>query len=205
MQFAWDGQRLADGDQAASTLTSPFTHAIVVGLRTGEAAPQSDTISVDQLYQFVARKVPEKVANMSPQRFVDDGSGELIIARNPRPEARLPAEIVAALDDDDVIKRVGAVAELGRLMAAPDAQLASAAASLLRSRESSETHVHVARAIDDALEEPPPASPSPRRRGWYAIASVAGLILGAVAVWFGDRLGPSSLVAEFRIEIAGPD
>lgn len=100
-QYAYDGDELL-GDGA----TSLFTRYLIQGLETGEAAPGSEMISVEQLFRYVYRQVVGATPKMTPQRWVDAQMGSLIIARNPEPWAgAIPAAMSELLDDDRPLVR----------------------------------------------------------------------------------------------------
>ncbi len=86
-QSSWEGNRVIAGVER-----SLFTHFLIQGLETGEAAAGAPTVSVEQLYQYVHAQVVDATKGgarrMTPERF-GQVRGELILARNP--QARAPA------------------------------------------------------------------------------------------------------------------
>jgi len=63
---------------------SIFTRAIVDGLRTGQADTDGDGwISVDDLYDFVDRRVAEAQPSQRPRKWALDVQGDIVLARAP--------------------------------------------------------------------------------------------------------------------------
>ena len=192
-----------EADQLATENARPsmFTGAIVEGLATGKADRNGDgLVTIDELYDYVYDAVRGKVTGQTPGRWTDV-EGDLIIARNPRPEVRpaaLPPELQRAVESDAALQRLGAVSELAqwlggddpsrRLAAGPVLQLLSrdydervkaAASAALAGADTvtapaSEPLLAPADPIESAarLEAPAPAVPSP------AVPSPAGPVAG---------------------------
>jgi uncharacterized caspase-like protein len=77
-------------DIAGTARPSVFTSALVEGLRTGDADQDGDgLISVDDLYDYVLKRVRERTPVQTPEKK-GDVRGDLIIARNPRAVAAKP-------------------------------------------------------------------------------------------------------------------
>lgn len=77
LQLAWEG------DQVIGDITeSLFTHYFIEGLITGDANPFREWISVDDIYEYVYRKV---LSYQNPQKTSLMQEGEILIAHNPKP------------------------------------------------------------------------------------------------------------------------
>src|SRR3954471_18795304 len=95
---------------------SLFTRSVVDGLRSGDADIDEDgRISVDDLYDYVCRRVRERSVHQTPG-MAGDIRGEITIARSRR-GAQLPAELAAAVGSNLAGIRDGAVGELAALAA----------------------------------------------------------------------------------------
>ena len=165
LQFAYDGTG-AVRETAPGPLLSRFTRWLVDGIGKGEASPFEEEITLDGLYQYLCRRARTEQAGMTPQRFVKRGSGDLVIARNPRAKpAALPAELVAKLDSTDWTVRRDAVAELGILAKQP--RMGALAKKAVADRLSGERDVDVREAMLNLLQklgpqpDPPPPDPEP--------------------------------------------
>ena len=123
-ESSWEGNRVIAGVER-----SLFTHFLIQGLETGEAAAGASAVSVEQLYRYVHAAVVKATAagprRMTPERF-GQVRGELILARNPHarapvpdPEALLGAELLADLGSVNHRTRSGAVGELANLIHQP--------------------------------------------------------------------------------------
>jgi Caspase domain len=130
MEYAFEGEQLADGEPRPSV----FTTALVEGLSTGDADRDQDGwVSLNELYDYVFDKVRERNPHQTPSRAVEM-QGELFIARRSRPvttPAPVPAELLQAVDHPLAGIRVGAVQELARLLGGSHAGLALGARQAL--------------------------------------------------------------------------
>jgi hypothetical protein len=130
MEYAFEGEQLADGEPRPSV----FTTALVEGLSTGDADRDQDGwVSLNELYDYVFDKVRERNPHQTPSRDVEM-QGELFIARRSRPvttPAPVPAELLQAVDHPLAGIRAGAVQELARLLAGSHAGLALGARQAL--------------------------------------------------------------------------
>jgi probable HAF family extracellular repeat protein len=112
MEYAFEGDRLT-GDQ--DRRPSVFTRAVVDGLASGEADRDEDGwVSLDELYDYVFDKVREQNPNQTPSRDVEM-QGDLYLARSRRRRiipAPLPPDLSAAINDQNMYTRRGAVSEL---------------------------------------------------------------------------------------------
>ncbi|MFD7547337.1 caspase domain-containing protein [Streptomyces sp. NPDC059578] len=98
---------------------SVFTSAVVHGLRTGDADLDEDGIvSVDDLYRFISRRIPEQVPDQTPTLSVSSAEGERFeLARNPRAAELADRALRRALEGDPGLSRAAeqlALAEASR-------------------------------------------------------------------------------------------
>ena len=121
-ESSWEGNRVIAGVER-----SLFTHFLIQGLETGEAAAGAPAVSVEQLYRYVHAAVVKATAagprRMTPERF-GQVRGELILARNPRarapdPKDLLGADLLADLGSENRRTRIGAVGDLANLIHQP--------------------------------------------------------------------------------------
>ncbi|MEV4344640.1 caspase family protein [Actinoplanes sp. NPDC049596] len=81
MEYAFEGDRLADNHSRPSI----FTSALVEGLATGEADRDQDGwVSLNELYDYVFDRVRERNPHQTPSRDIEM-QGELYVARSRRP------------------------------------------------------------------------------------------------------------------------
>jgi hypothetical protein len=117
---------------------SVYGHYLVEGLRTGAAATQgSDEITVDELHQYVSRKVQEEAPAMVPKLFAKGEGYRLRIAKvaigDPEVKYRKKVEEIIQEDGDEIdeIFSRPILTELGvKLSIAPITMLAIEAAVL---------------------------------------------------------------------------
>lgn len=120
LQFAYESTTLSMPKGEPSV----FTSTMVEGLRTGLADVDSDGfISVDDLYQYVHKRVSEQVPTQTPELSVDRLNGSLYLARNIRTlylgsdtAPRLPIALHRAVVDGVEWERFGATLGLERLL-----------------------------------------------------------------------------------------
>ncbi|NUT57030.1 MAG: caspase family protein, partial [Thermoleophilia bacterium] len=94
---------------------SLFTRSVVEGLRSGDADLDGDgRVSVDDLYDYVCRRVRERAAHQTPG-LAGDIRGEITIARSAR-RPQLPPELAAAVESNLAGVREGVVGELAALL-----------------------------------------------------------------------------------------
>ena len=112
MEYAFEGEQLTDDQRRRPSL---FTAALTEGLASGDADRDEDGwVSLNELYEYVFDAVRDRNPNQTPSRQVDM-QGELYLARSQRRRiqaAPLPADLQAALTDQNLYTRLGAVSEL---------------------------------------------------------------------------------------------
>jgi hypothetical protein len=123
MEYAFEGDRLANDHQHPSV----FTGALVEGLATGDADRDEDGwISLNELYDYVYDKVREQNPHQTPSRR-DEMEGELYLARSHRRRIRpapIPPDLQAAITDPNIYTRRGAVSELQSRLTSEDLPVA---------------------------------------------------------------------------------
>ncbi|MFB7114817.1 caspase family protein [Streptomyces sp. NPDC056291] len=153
---------------------SVFTSAVVHGLRTGDADLDEDGIvSVDDLYRFISRRVPEKVPDQTPTLSVSSVEGERFeLARSPR-----AAELA-----DRALRRAR---EEGHELTQSVQQLALAEASR-RTQESEARAVELSKQIEEA-EAAVARHTTARAQGMQSLSRMLGLLFslagGAAGLW----------------------
>ena len=127
MEFAFEGDRLADDQHRRPSV---FTSALVEGLATGDADRDEDgLVSLNELYDYVFDKVREQNPHQTPSRQVEL-EGELYLARSRRRRIRpapIPPDLQAAITDQNMYARSGAVHELQSRLASEDLPVAAGA------------------------------------------------------------------------------
>ena len=169
---------------------SLFTRSVVDGLRSGDADVDEDgRITVDDLYDYVCRRVRERSVHQTPG-MAGDVRGQIVIARSAR-QAALPPDLARAVGSNMAGIRAGAVSELAAMLKA-DGTVAGAARTALERLAEDDSRT-VAAAAATALgrpappETPPPAAPpapAPRRRPdrRIVIGAIAAIAVVAVAL-----------------------
>ena len=108
-------QLALDGEEEPSL----FTHAVIDGLRTGEADRDLDgLISLDELYNFVHDRVTTRNPNQTPVKSFDV-QGEVYVARRSTPvtePAPLEPDLLADAHASVTYKRLGAVSGLAHIL-----------------------------------------------------------------------------------------
>ncbi|MGZ5398740.1 MAG: caspase, EACC1-associated type [Nocardioides sp.] len=108
-------QLALDGEEEPSL----FTHAVIDGLRTGEADRDLDgLISLDELYNFVHDRVTTLNPNQTPVKSFDV-QGEVYVARRSTPVTRpapLEPDLLADAHSSVTYKRLGAVSGLASIL-----------------------------------------------------------------------------------------
>ncbi len=174
-------QLALDGEEEPSL----FTHAVIDGLRTGEADRDLDgLISLDELYNFVHDRVTTRNPNQTPVKSFDV-QGEVYVARRSTPVTRpaaLEADLLADAHASATYKRLGAVQGLTSILAEthPGRSLAARLelTRLAGQDDSLKVRAHAQLVLDEAGERPVPVIPvyepsSPTRGGPIAQGSLA--------------------------------
>lgn len=127
MEYAFEGSQLTGNTGRGPSV---FTRAVVDGLASGEADRDEDGwVSLDELYDYVFDKVREQNLNQTPSRDVEM-QGELYLARSGRRRihpAPLPPDLDAAMKDQSIYTRKGAVSELRSRLRSDNLSAAAAA------------------------------------------------------------------------------
>ena len=158
-----------EGDQVSGDgVPSVFTHAIVNGLRTGDADRDKDgLISVADLYQYLYHKVRAAEPRQTPELWTYGAEGSLLVARSIRgaviEPAPLPEDLRATLESPRLAVREAGVMELAPLLGAASPALALAARLALE-QVADEDRPQVAELARRALDASPPAAADRVRR-----------------------------------------
>ena len=162
-EYSFEG----DPTEAVTPVGSVFTAALVEGLRTGAADTDRDgCVYVDDAYAYVFDQVKAAGAAQTPQRWLYEAEGRILLARSPAgpviTPAPLPESLRAGLDSPYPRIRIGAVTELGDWLASGDpARAATARLHLKEVADSDIPHVaHAARALFDTGTTAEPAVPA---------------------------------------------
>ena len=197
-QTSWEGNQVIDGVER-----SLFTHFLIRGLETGEAAEGQPRLSIGQLYRYAHNAVVAATDSaghkrMTPQCWVHRQQGELIIARNPFASVRAPdpktildATLLADLDSTNHRTRVGAVRDLTEQLGQP--ALRAAVIAVLGQRLRHERDFQVRDLIEAALKAgeagdgnrsliPPGLPPDPPAPGRLVLTLVGVATLAVVGV-----------------------
>ena len=146
-------QYAADADKSEGQDHSLFTHYLIEGLQTGADVKDSDSISVNQLYDYAHQHVLKKQPNMTPNIFCDRREGQLIIAKNVRALFQLPENLLEGLQNQDWRLRKWAVDALGELIIKGRVEEREAALKALKGHEGKERDRYVHKAITDILND----------------------------------------------------
>ena len=156
------------GHASGEGVPSVFTHAIVNGLRTGEADRDKDgLITVTDLYQYVYDNVRSAEPRQTPELWTYGAEGNLLVAHSVRgaviePEP-LPEDLRVTLESPRRRVRETGVAELADLL---DAALPGVALAARRALEriAEEDHPQVAELASIAVSAPGGAAADQVRR-----------------------------------------
>jgi hypothetical protein len=154
MEYAFEGSALATDEQRQPSV---FTSAVVEGLSSGAADRDEDgLVSLNELYDYVFDQVRAQNPNQTPSRDIEL-QGELYVARSRRKRVRavpLPPDLRAAVQNENMYTRLGAVGELRARLASADPGVALGAREALQDVARSDTS-YVAEAARDALSSAP--------------------------------------------------
>jgi hypothetical protein len=152
-----------DESVSGSTAPSRFTRHVIQGLKSGDADLLCDgDITVDELYEYVFKKLKDEGAHQSPQKWSFGAQGNLVVARSAaRRAACLPNELLAATTDDRAFVRQACVAQLRTLCAGSHQGLAIAARRALErlTEDDSRTVVQAAESVLREIGGESPALP----------------------------------------------
>jgi beta-lactam-binding protein with PASTA domain len=131
MEYSFEGS-----EPSGTGRPSIFTSELVRGLETGEADGDRDgEISLDELYEYVYRRVTDVTPNQTPRKWSFDVQGRLFIAHSPytapSAAAALPSALLAAIESPYPSIRRGSVTELARLLRSDEPRLAENARQAL--------------------------------------------------------------------------
>ena len=135
-EYSFEGNHVSGDD-----VRSVFTHAIVEGLRSGDADRDKDgLITVIDLYHHLFEKVRSAEPHQTPELWTYASEGDLLVARSIRgpviEPSPLPGDLRAMLDSPRLKVREAGVSELAELLDTGDPGLAlSARAALQRIAE----------------------------------------------------------------------
>lgn len=77
-------QYALEGDQVIERAElSLFTHYLLEGLKTGQAAPGQPWITLDALYDYTYGRVVSHARGQTPRKWVYNQEGSVVVARNP--------------------------------------------------------------------------------------------------------------------------
>jgi hypothetical protein len=164
-QYAWEEDKIT-GYEGNSLLT----HFMIRGLQTGDADINSDgLITTDELFNYTYSEVIKVTPNQTPSMYVDQQTGQLVIARNSR--SLLSGDLQNMLQSTDALVRLNATRDLERLLKREDSALALVAYKALErlidddSRRVSELAKQILTANSpDAMRLRNPASVAPESR-----------------------------------------
>jgi uncharacterized caspase-like protein len=160
MQYSFEGGRQV-GDLPEP---SPFTKALVDGLRTGEADRNEDgVVSMNELFDYLEDRVRQTSPSQTPTKSAFNQVGDWAIARSTRvPSIRLlPEQLQRLIKSEDALDRFGALIDLRDIIEGPDRRLAEAGLQAL-ARLTEDDSKRVAAAAKRLLEE---ETGRPRRPG----------------------------------------
>ncbi|WP_166027992.1 caspase family protein [Streptomyces chilikensis] len=163
MEYAFEGPELAE---KSSPRPSVFTHAVVEGLRTGEADRDEDgEIRLNELYDYIYERVQDENPNQTPKRTVEM-QGDPWLAHSRRGRIKIaavpsPPFLQSAITSENVVTRLGAVTELDRRLRDDDLPVAEGARQALEEITRNDLG-HIADQAHAALQvihlQPSPAS-----------------------------------------------
>ncbi len=113
---------------------SIFTERIVEGIRTGDAAPGSDYITVNDVHNYLCRKVSEDGFPMRPKLWAGEKTRELIISKNPKSGQTQHSDLVEMIWDKDPNRAYAAARLLVDRLSSGDPEISLKSEKLLRER-----------------------------------------------------------------------
>ena len=150
-EYSFEGQTVH-----GEAFRSVFTHAVVDGLRTGQADRDKDgLVTVNDLYQYVYETVKEAEPRQTPELWTFAAEGDLVVAHSPLgavvTPAPLPEDVQLALESARLEIRTSAVRVLADLLDHGEPGVVVTAHEALR-RVSDEDHPKVATLARAALQ-----------------------------------------------------
>ena len=156
MQYSFEGGRQV----GEPPRPSPFTQALVDGLRTGEADRNEDgQISINELFDYLEDRVREASPSQTPTKSAVNQTGDWVIARSTRvPSVKLlPERVQLLLKSGEAIDRLEAIIDLERIRSSPDERTAQAATAAIQTLTTDDSR-RVAQRAMQALSEHEPQS-----------------------------------------------
>jgi len=165
MQYSFEGGRQVGQPPEPS----PFTKALVDGLRSGEADRDEDGhVSINELFDYLEDRIRETSPFQTPTKSAFNQVGDWVIAQSTRmPSVRLlPAAVQVQLKSENPLDRIGALFDLRDLIEGPDKRLADAATQALQRLAQDDSRTVAARAqqILDETARPRSVATAARRR-----------------------------------------
>ncbi|MGW3173838.1 caspase family protein [Streptomyces sp. NPDC001153] len=162
MEYSFEDTELVEG---SAQKPSVFTHAVVEGLRTGDADLDEDgEISLDDLYKYVYAHVKDQNPNQTPSKTVEmQGSMHLAHSRHRRiriDPVPIPRPVQEALRSRNEFTRLGAVRDVHARMRSPDLSIAEGARRALEAVVRDDTRQvadEALGALNEARLKPAPA------------------------------------------------
>jgi ABC-type proline/glycine betaine transport system substrate-binding protein/uncharacterized caspase-like protein len=152
MQYAFEGQRLAEN----AAQPSAFTDTVVQALSTGEADVNGDGwVGVHELFAYVSDRISDVSPDQTPQMWSFGAQGEIQVAqtrvRRVTPAA-LEAELAALLNSQNRLAKFGLVEELRERVVSSDLPKAYAAWQALETLQGDDSR-RVSDAADAARQQ----------------------------------------------------
>lgn len=177
MQYSFEG-----GQQVGQPPEpSPFTRALVDGLRTGEADRDEDGhVSMNELFDYLEDRMRQTSPSQTPTKSAFNQVGDWVIAKSTRiPSVRLlPEDLQRQLKSENPLDRFGALLDLQYLIEGPDRRLAEAATQAVE-RLGEDDSQRVAAAAKRLLKE---NAARPRKAGRVARQPPATIIAEAAPI-----------------------
>jgi hypothetical protein len=139
-------------DPATDSAKSIYTGLIVDAIRTGEAAPDSEDITVAALHEYVRdhRNSREKITE--PELAVFNQGDNLVLCRNPNVRRPLDTQLLAQLAGGSVPERYFALDQLAEILDAGDPHRAGLVIKEFTARLAKEEHFKLREKLQASLE-----------------------------------------------------
>jgi len=170
MQYSFEGGRQVGEPPGPS----PFTKALVDGLRTGEADQDEDgNVSINELFDYLERRVRETSPSQTPTKSAVNQTGDWVIARSRRvPSVKLlPERVQLLLKSGESIDRLEAIIDLERIRSSTNARTAQAATAALQTLTGDDSRRVAQRAMQALGNER--VTPAPTGSAVEATATIA--------------------------------